>query len=80
MGAKIVESWNVKVEIVEGLIRNVLKVGRNYIKYVLLLYSFLSCVAIRVSQPLFLHSTEIFINVGPCPKEIFINVTIRQYF
>ena len=33
MGAKIVESWNVKGEIVEGLIKNAVKVGRSYINF-----------------------------------------------
>ena len=34
MGAKTVESWNVKGEIVEDLIKSALKVGRNYNFYV----------------------------------------------
>lgn len=31
MGAKIVGSWSVRGEIVEGLIRSALKVGLNYL-------------------------------------------------
>ena len=33
MGAKIVESWNAKGEIVEGLIKSAMKVGRSYVNF-----------------------------------------------